>query len=392
MQLTLAVVVVLSVVAGSVAGIWYVNYRSDRELRQATLTREVTAALDDAQKQLDGLHDSLEHPLKIAELLSDIERWQAIVNGARTSWKHARSLARGNEDLLDPAVTARLREAEAQIKADQASYQLARKLDDIRLKASESVEGKVNLASSAPRYAAFFAGQGLDFSKGSLAELAEAVRRSPIRYALVAGLDDWATALQYRKSYSNKLLLSLLAVARRADPDPWRDQFRQAVAVGLGLPKIKQLANEVQPAHQTPQILRALAEHLSGRGGDAVPLLHAALGKYPRDFWLNLSLARYFKEPMRQEGYYQAALTLRPKSALAHFMLGIVLYVQKDYKEARAKFEQAIALDPKYALAYYGLGILRYAEKDYKEARTKFKKAIALDPELALAYGNHGLV
>ena len=293
--------------------------------------------------------------------------------------------------MLEPALTTRLHEVASTLQTHDRSYELARELDTIRQNASEVVVGKWQPAAAASHYAAYFKRLELDLEQGTPSQLAEAVRRSPVRYALVAALDDWVAALRHGSGKEKKLLAALQAVAC-GGPDPWRDRFREAATTGKDLKEIKQLADEVRPGQQSPQVLRALAEQLQLCGGEPVPLLQLALAYHPRDFWLNLCLGRNCKQPAQSQGYYQAALAIRPHSVIAHNNLGFALYQQQQYKAAAANLEKAIAVNPNYAKGHNNLGNVRYEQKNYTGAMASFQTAIALDAGNGRAYNGLGNV
>ena len=76
----------------------------------------------------------------------------------------------------------------------------------------------------------------------------------------------------------------------------------------------------------------------------------------------------------------QKAANLDQKSPFAQSLLGVILTIKKQYKEAIAQGEKAVSLSPNYSLAQAQLGrTLMYAGQ-YEEALGWFKKAIRLDP------------
>ena len=107
-----------------------------------------------------------------------------------------------------------------------------------RLEAATTVAGELNEAGAAKKYQELLAGHGLDLGKVEVKALAAKVQQSPVRYALVAALDHWAHIVGKEQ---------LLAVARQVDPDPWRDQVRDAQN-WLSLDRLKELAAEFKAA------------------------------------------------------------------------------------------------------------------------------------------------
>jgi tetratricopeptide (TPR) repeat protein len=230
--------------------------------------------------------------------------------------------------------------------------------------------------------------------------VAAQVRRSPLRFALVAALDHWAMLVPAAPEMPR-----LVEVARRADPDPWRDQVRDVQAWN-DLPRLLRLAQDARRQQQTPQIILLLAwriqklssqgepatllQKLSGQGEPATLLRHALVHN-PQDFWLHFHLGCFFeKDSAARIGCYRAALSVRPDSAPTHFTLGQELHVNKDLDGAFAHFQKAIGLDPKFARAHNDLGLVLQAKKDPDGAIQHFRQAIALDPNSARAHLNLG--
>ena len=70
-------------------------------------------------------------------------------------------------------------------------------------------------------YEATFRDAGLGAVRDDPASVATRVAASPVHTELIAALDDWAACAADRD-----LRAWILAVARLADPDPWRDRIR----------------------------------------------------------------------------------------------------------------------------------------------------------------------
>jgi len=77
-----------------------------------------------------------------------------------------------------------------------------------------------------------------------------------------------------------------------------------------------------------------------------------------------------------------------PEKAQDEFKKGAKALEQKDWIEAKKRFEAAIGLYPEYDLAYNGLGSALLATGDSQAARPAFEKAIALNEAFAEAYRN----
>jgi tetratricopeptide (TPR) repeat protein len=179
-------------------------------------------------------------------------------------------------------------------------------------------------------------------------------------------------------------------VARRADPDPWRDRVRDPAAWDDPA-ALARLASAKEAADQSPHLLAALANRLPG--GERERLLQRAQERHPEDFWLNFDLGDALQEgkkPGEAVGYYRAALALRPGTYAVYINLGNALRGQGKVDEAISHYRQAIDIDPRNAQAHTNLGAALRGQGKVDEAIGECRKAIALDPRNALAHYNLG--
>src|SRR5262249_52788953 len=137
----------------------------------------------------------------------------------------------------------------------------------------------------------------------------------------------------------------LLGLARAADPDPWRDRFRDPAVWG-DRAALTGLAREVDVERQSPMLLTSLARRLRVKGADATELDKQTLLCHPRDFWLHLRTALDVKEPEAQVGLYFVALAIRPNSAVAYSNLSISLWEQGDLRGAVIAAKRALKINP----------------------------------------------
>jgi tetratricopeptide (TPR) repeat protein len=396
-QLALAASVLLLLLGGGAAAVWYYQDRATRAVeearqqselaaRQQLLDRDVTAALDEAQRSHDDLYGQLADERAAQALLSDIDSWQTRVQAERSAWQRADRLAAVDSTLLAAAVAERLRAAGQQIEADEADWRLAKKLDDIRLETT-SVGDLLRREAAGPKFAAVFHEElNLDLDGQDPAMAARAIRQSRLHHVLAAVLDHWAkVALKGQPR--------LLTVARLADPDPWRDRVRDE-QTWTDRAKLEQLAREGDVARQSPQILLLLAQRLRDRGGDDRALLRSALAVYPRDFWLYFSLALNATDATEQVGYYQAALAVRPNNFMIHDNLGCVLSnTKKDFDTAVQHHRMALKLNPNSARIHYNLGVALYHKGDLDGAIRHCETAVKINPIFAsAAHTNIGLI
>jgi serine/threonine-protein kinase len=272
---------------------------------------------------------------------------------------------------------------------------LVNRLDAIRQRRAIIVEGHFDYRTAERDYAATFREAGLGQVGDDAEAVAARVAASGVSGPLVAALDDWAFVAQRAHKLESRSWL--LGVARRADPNPWRDRFRDPAA-WRDRQALRALADEAlredgaKLNELSPQLLRLIGWLLGG-GAEAVPLLRVAQRRYPSDFWLSHALGHALLAAKQNEealGYFRVAVALRPDAVAALTDLGVALYYNGDLDRAIAEYHKAIELDPKLAVAHTNLGIALRAKKDLDGAIAEYRKAIDLDPKLALAHYNLG--
>jgi serine/threonine protein kinase/Flp pilus assembly protein TadD len=404
----LAAVSLLFVLSAAAAGVWYfwdqaarAEERTRREAARAwrqaredaqkeKLAREVGAALREEGQERARLQQRLTDSRQVHVLLSAIDRWHVLLDRREEILKRAARLVASNEDRIAAGLKGRVALHRARLEADRKDWDTARELDDIRLRAATLIEGKFNPARAAAEYAGVFARLGYPVEQGDPARVAARIGPSPLRLVLAAALDDWAGVLTIPGTKSApKLLQNLLGVARRLDPDPWRDRVRSAVAA-RDAKELQALARQGTLREQPPPIILLLAFHLPGQTGFAA-LIQKALVHHPDDFWLNFDLGSRLTDPRERAGCFRAALAIRPTSSAAHNNLGNALHAQGDLTGAAREHRRAIALDPRDAQAHTNLGNDLQAGGDLAGAIEEHRRAIALDPRLAQAHNNLGV-
>ncbi len=313
------------------------------------LKNEMTAALDKTDEQIKALHKRLADAQEAAALASDLAHWQMLVTQARDTWKRAAAIAAVGPSLLPDALMVRLDEQGKQLKVAEQDLDTAQQLDEVRLKAQALSVTPSKPASVGPAYGKIFTNLGIDVAKGNAIQLGKKIEASPNRGVLIAALDDWA-----QRADDPALTTRLLAISRQADPDPWRDQVRDPKHWN-DLAALQKLAATAKVEQQTPPILILLAGRLGAAGGNGTSLLRQALVMHPADFWLHFTLGTMLKDPAEQIGFYQAALAIRPVSAVTHNNLGVALLAKGDRDGALFHFQKAIALDPQLAVTHVNL-------------------------------------
>ncbi|HEV3238477.1 MAG TPA: tetratricopeptide repeat protein, partial [Gemmataceae bacterium] len=300
-------------------------------------------------------------------------------------WAQAREVLEQADRRLGANGPADLRH---QVDQSRHDLELVSRLDEIHLESASLVDGHFDEKGADRAYAEEFARSGLAREEEAAATVAARIQQSSIAPQLVAALDDWAniTGDDLRRAW-------LLETARKADPDEWRNQFRQP-QVWQDRTALEQLAKKVDVVKQSPQLLSALGIGLRATNGDAIRLLTAAQHQYPGDFWLNVNLALALQksDPREATSYYRVALAIRPETAIVYYNLGTALHGQKKLDEAVAAFRKAIDLKPDLAKSYNELGIALHNQEKLGEAVAAYKKAIDIKPDFVVVYNNLGLV
>jgi serine/threonine-protein kinase len=351
-------------------------------------------------------------------------------------WAAARESAHNAARQVDDARDAATRVRAADIAADvdrlageaEADRKLLDELAEIRTSWSEDYRS----ARTDARYAAAFRARTLDPFERPPEVVGRLVTRRPPRVAaaLATYLDQWAI-LRWVHRKDRAGAARLVAAARTAASDPWRDRLRAAVAELDREPRMRtlqDLANSAPP-DLSPGSLYLLGQVLlwDGDAKAAAAVLEVGQIRNPGDVWINFSLARALTESgRREEGirYYEAARVLLPETAhdLAHALeavweldradavlrdlvrrypdngrhlgcLGLALQKGGRSKEADVVLSKAVTLlrdtirrTPGDANAHSYLAKALSNRNDPDEAILEYREAIRLDPAY---YGYH---
>jgi serine/threonine-protein kinase len=259
-------------------------------------------------------------------------------------------------------------------RLDQAgrNLRLVSRLDAIRLDRATLVERRSNNAKADRDYEAAFREAGLGGPSDDPDATAARLRTSDVRRPLVAALDDWAVCAADKRRQG-----WVLGVARRADPDAWRDRVRDPMAWG-DQAALAELARTAAVDEQPVHLLMALGERLQANGGEANGFLRRVQVGHPADFWANFTLGTALdeREPTAAVGYYRAALAVRPEAVAVSYNLGNALTAWGRLEEARDHYEWTLRINPKNAWAHTGLGRVLDAWGRLEEARDHFQQAI----------------
>ena len=347
--------------AGIAGGIgWGVR---DRAAREMALDSEVNRALDDATRRVDESH-----------------------------WFEARGVLQRAEQLLEAAGHAG---RSARLEKLQKEVAMAQRLEDIY----SQPEGAAFWTGHEQdrSYAAAFADYGIDVAVLPTADAAERIRASIIRRELTRALDFWSLMRKFAGTQAPDWK-QLLAIAEAADPDPWRNQVREALRHG-DRKGLEELAPSVDVRQLPPETLTLLGRTLSFDPASATQgeaLLRRAQRQYPGDLWINdtLGVRCFWSQPPQYEDavrFYSIATALRPRNPYMVHQVGEALRKKGALVESVAMFTKAIELSPNYLDAWLNRGAAYYHLGEYHKAIADSSQAIKLDPNRAVAWCQRAL-
>jgi serine/threonine protein kinase/Flp pilus assembly protein TadD len=342
----------------------------DKAARREKTNREVNQALQEAVL-LRG---------KAQALKNDLALWGSALSAA----KRAEGLldsGEGDEDLRQ-----RVRALLAELETEEQERRMLARLTQIHL--------DQDVSAAAREYAKAFHDYGIDVEELEVREAADRLQKRSISVELAAVLDHWAE-LQ-RRADKPEQWKHLLAVARAADRDPWRDQVREALS-RRDRQALIQLAASDRIATLQPPTLDVLANALAHLNAleHAVTFLRRAQRQNPADFWVSyllaIQLARV-RPPQWDEavGFYRAAVALRPQSARLRTNFGTALGEKGAIEEAIVVLHEAIRLNDKDPDAHNSLGTTLLAKGDLDGAIAEYHAALRLKKDNAIAHNNLG--
>jgi tetratricopeptide (TPR) repeat protein len=365
------------------------------------LQRKEAASKRERDDQAQHVRDAAGTALEQSADLGRQQHWAE----AAAVLKHA--LARVGESANEETAQPDGAELRQQLRQALAEVNLVATLEQIRLEGSIRIginqvwntpggDAAVAAERKGPRsdYATELRQVGLDFEKGDLQELAEKVRASRLREQLVAALDRWAT-----RTTDLRLKDRLLAVARKADPDPgpWKDRFRDR-SLWHNRDAVQRLAREAKLEKLSPTVILLLSDLLLDvrLSRPRIDLLERAQRLYPDDFWLNFELgSALLLSRARLEdamGFLRAAVSLRPRSTAAWTNLACVLRAKDDPQGALEYLNQAHQLSPSSPYPLINLAAtLRELDRP-KEALARIEQARKLGGNVPEVHAFKGMV
>jgi len=368
--LTLALLVVLGVVAGSIG--WAVR---DRASRQAAIEGEVDLALKEATR--------LQAQRKYAEALSAALRAEALLPGS----------------------IQELQQRAGDLRKD---LQMVLRLESIPLEGSRSTsEGGFDFAKEDEAYAEAFRQFGIDASVLGPQEIADHTSATTIRLELASALDNWAFTRRLLSPQGDEIVKKLVAAARLADPDELRNRIRDAQEARDAKALSDLLTTEGDRVLQWPTSRLLFAALFQLEQWEQLMTLERSLHRQrPDDFWNNFALASLHANKAQWEDaarFYTAALSLNPENAatqndLARLLVNWPRPGVDHFEEALELAKKAVKATPTAGNYWITLGIAHYRVEQWSDALTAFQQAAKLRDGgdgldwlfLAMAHGRLG--
>jgi serine/threonine-protein kinase len=331
LTLGFATAVLGMVMLGTGGGAWIAR---DRATRALETEREVSSALHAA---------SLALTLARAAPECDPALWiEATQAAKRAETLLSRSLLRDElRREIQNVVAATKREGE-QANARSKGRNIVKRLTEIHADFANHLDRR----RTDGEYSAAFREYGIDVDQLDPGAAAARVAASPVAMDLVDALDQWTFNRRGLRPTDPQGVRRLVATARGADPNPWRNRLRDALDLEAADSKrasavFAELALSATPLDLRGESASRLAFVLSHRGDHdtAVSLLSRVQRSQPDDFWINCDLAAALlrkRVPDQAVRFYSIAVALRPQNELARKALSEALRAAGRGDEAAA--------------------------------------------------------
>jgi serine/threonine protein kinase/Flp pilus assembly protein TadD len=310
----------------------------------------------------------------------------------QAKWPEALEAMKRAEGFLPTLGSEQLR---ARVQEKRKDLEMVLRLEEARLpRAVGGVEGDADSAWADASCAKAFREYGIDVESLDPPEAAERIRARSIRLELAVALDTWADSRKSSRKADDTSWKRIVAVARAADPDTWRNQVRDALEHGD-----RQTLNTLAAAAKVSDLPVQSLSLLVSKGHLDIELerslLRQAQREHPDDFWINFQLAwgfdfppappQHFDEAIR---FYTAALAIRPRNVPTRVFLASALRHHGKPEEAIAAYRKAIELKPDYVAAYCGLHQVLQEQGKWDEAALWYRKFIEVKPDSVWAHNN----
>jgi serine/threonine-protein kinase len=278
-----------------------------RATRQAAEARQALGDLERARRR-DQAQAAAD---RVAAQLPELRR--------RALWPQALALLAEAKQLLGPDADASVTD---RLAGEESDIRLLAQLDGIRMRkaalAASQPEKVWNAVDIRVAYQQAFGQAGYEFSGADRERcISTAVGKlsvSPIRYELIAALDDWVWGIK------GDFADAIWETTARVTGQSWRRELR---FTSVSAPAALRLSREVPTEQLTPALVVGLGFTIRLLLADdqrhAVRWLEAGAEHWPADFWVNFYLGTEYlrlKEYESAAGAFRAAAALRPEAPL----------------------------------------------------------------------------
>lgn len=390
-QLALAAAAAV-ILAGAAGGLWWADkHAADRD----RVRRDAQAEVDrvEARRAADARQQQAEADARAARTAQAVEFLLGEVNTALAADDADRAavpLGLIEKRLADeplPAAAA----AVARARADLAMLRELDRADDLMWAAEDWI---LRRSRSTAVWAAAFREYGIDPGKTPTDAATAVINRSVIRDRVLLGLDLW---ILYGSE--NGLKIDLRDILAVADPDPYRDLFRNA-AVFFDLRFRQALLEDPDVARQPPRFVAVLGQVYQFGAADRERVVRPALDRTPNNVPLIHTMLGILQggSPGRPEAHAQllrwaqAAVSVRPGSKVAWRSLGRAHWDRGQFDDSARCYKRAVRLDPRDYNSWTQLSAILLQKHDPEAALEAADRALALNPDYPLAHNNRGAV
>ena len=372
----------------------------DRAAREESIQRERLAreqALDQAVARTLAETGPLMEQEKWAEGLATVDRADKLLAAAGRLERPARLLALRKDlsmaDRLEDIYRAPQRNLEVIVLASSHKRTEPMEQPGQASGAEEFYWGHEQDRGFARAFQEF----GIDIDGLEPAEAAARIGSTNIHEALVRALDQWAPLRRRARGTKDRGWQKLVVIARRADPDKWRNRFRDASLL-RDRQALERLADAGALRDVPPATLWLLGIELMELGAKdkAMAVLRQAQHQYPDDYRINEHLAFYsrtqFRPPRHDDAlrFYMIAAALRPRMPRGHRAIADVLRDKGDFADAIAEYSRVIELTADDANAWHYRAFCYYQLRKYDQVLADLNKAIELETKNKMAWYNRG--
>jgi tetratricopeptide (TPR) repeat protein len=309
-------------------------------------------------------------------------------------WADARAAVQRAEARLGNGGPAELHEQARQAEANLALVKRVEEiLDEFATPSDEGTRAQRAIGIEAA-LAQAFERYGWDPSDLPTEEAVQRLRDSPIQGRLLLALEEWAYFKRWADLPGGDHLLAIIAAA---DPDPWRNELRQAWLRGDGA-TLSRLIGQAD-VRQLPLASVLAVGRMSSRADNSPDVLRFLKGgqkRAPEDGWINLNLGNRLlqAETSKAEavGYLQVALARWPGNAALRRWIAMAQERSGALAEAELTYKELLRDKPNYAEAHDGLGYTYFRQGRLERAEAECRAAIGQKPEFGGAHNTLGHV